>query len=599
MTDAVRLRPDAVRLGALVALLCVALNGVASAAAPADHVFRNGRVYTVDSHRPWAEALAVRNGRIVYLGDNAGARAYVGRRTRRVNLRGRMVMPGLQDSHNHAIEGGASLVACSLDYLALTVPQFQERIQACLDEDRTGEPDAWLEVQNWSAEETNPKGTVITKQALDALDTRRPVIVYNADGHKSLVNSRGLALAGITAVTPDPAGGVIGRTPAGEPNGLLFEDAQAAVDRLIPDPSLADRVEWADAAVNSLNEAGVTSVWDPLEGAQGLRAYRVLLRRGDLTLRTQVGTTVEQRDAKRLPELLRRLGALRRAYHHPLLKARAAKIFADGVLEHPAQTASLLRPYLRNAGTKKNPRWVASKRRGLLLVKPAPFARLTTALNRAGWQVHVHAIGDRAVRAALNAFARSRRANHITGWGPRNTITHLELVDPADIPRFAALKVIPNMQMQWFQRDGFTIQAVQHYLGAKRFRWLYPAGSLVHSGARLAASSDWPVDPLFPWYAIERGVTRKADPWYGYAKRALNRTQRLSLAQAVRAYTMGSAFQMHQEGRTGSLERGKLADLIVLDRNLFRVRADRISGTKVLMTMLGGKVVHGDLDLRR
>jgi predicted amidohydrolase YtcJ len=155
------------------------------------------------------------------------------------------------------------------------------------------------------------------------------------------------------------------------------------------------------------------------------------------------------------------------------------------------------------------------------------------------------------------------------------------------------------MQMQWFQRDGFTIQAVQPYLGAKRFRWLYPAKSLVRSGARLAASSDWPVDPLFPWYAIERGVTRKADPWYGYAKRSLNPAQRLSLGQAVRAYTMGSAFQMHQEHRTGSLEPGKLADLIVLDRNLFGVRADRISGTKVLMTMLGGKVVHGDLDLRR
>lgn len=587
------------RLPALAVAVALLAGAAPAVAAPADHVFTNGRVYTVDPARPWAQALAIDNGRIVYVGHNAGARRHAGRGTRRVNLRGRMVMPGLQDSHNHAIDGGASLVACSLDYLALTVAQFQKRIQSCLEKDRDGEPDEWLEVLNWNAEETKPNGTVITKEALDALSTQRPVTVYNADGHKSLVNSRGLALAGISANTPDPPDGVVGRAAGGEPNGLLFEDAQTLVGRLIPDASPADRIKWATTAVKRLTEAGITSVWEPYGGATALNAYRALLRRGRLTVRTQVGTAVEQKDAKRLPKLLRELAAVRRAYRHPLLRPRAIKIFADGVLEHPAQTASLLRPYLRNAGTKRRPKWVPSKKRGLLLVKPTPFERLTTALNRAGWQVHAHAIGDRAVRVALNAFAASRRANHITGWGPRNAITHLQLIDPADIPRFASLKVIPNMQMQWFQRDGFTIEAVRPYLGAKRFRWLYPAGSLIRSGARLAASSDWPVDPLFPWYAIERGVTRRADPWYGYAKRALNPVERLSLAQAVRAYTMGSAFQMHQDRRTGSLERGKLADLIVLDRNLFRVPADRISGTKVLMTMLGGRVVHGDLELRR
>jgi len=253
---------------ALALTVSLALLAAAPAVgAPADHVFTNGRVYTVDSVRPWAQALAVNNGRIVYVGDNAGASAYAGRGTRRVNLRGRMVMPGLQDSHNHAIQGGASLQACSLDYLALTVAQFQKRIQACLNEDRDGEPDAWLEVQNWNAEETNPKGTVITKEALDALDTQRPVIVYNADGHKSLVNSRGLALGGISATTPDPPGGVIGRAAGGQPNGLLFEDAQETVGKLIPDASAADRIEWATTAVENLSEAGITSIWDPFGGA--------------------------------------------------------------------------------------------------------------------------------------------------------------------------------------------------------------------------------------------------------------------------------------------------------------------------------------------
>ncbi|MGZ5331968.1 MAG: amidohydrolase [Solirubrobacterales bacterium] len=549
----------------------------------ADRVLFNGRIYTVDPARPWASAVAIHGRRIAYVGNDSGAKRLAGPKTEMVNLRGRMAMPGIVDGHSHPIDGGALLDACSLDFEKLTVARFQAKIQRCIDQDRSKEPDTWLEVEGWSAEETKPPGTVIRKEALDALDTQRPIVVHNADGHKSLANSRALQLAGITGSTPDPAGGVIEKAN-GEPTGLLFESAQRLVNRLVPDDSFADRVRWGRIASEALSEAGVTSTLDAAGGRDSLEVYDALRKRGDLSVRMQVAMVLEQSDAKRMGKTLDRIERLRRGHRRGLVRADAVKIFADGVLEHPAQTAAVLDPYLR----KGRP----TKRRGLLLVKPVPFDRLVTGADRRGFQVHVHAIGDRAVRTALDAFQAARAANGVSGWGNRHSITHLQLIDPADIPRFAALRVIPVMQAMWFQLDGFTVDAVKPYIGGQRFAGMYPAGSLLRSGARLAGGSDWPVDPLFPFYAIERAATRRADAWYGYAKGALNAAQRVTLADAIRAYTLNAAFQLRQDGRTGSIEPGKLADLIVLDRNLFRVAPKRIYGTKVLLTLLGGKVVH-------
>jgi hypothetical protein len=555
----------------------------AAAKGKADRVLFNGRIYTVDPSQPWASAVAIRGRRIAYVGTDAGAKALAGPKTEMVNLRGRMAMPGLVDAHSHPIDGGALLDACSLDFERLTVPQFQARIQRCLDGSRAKEPDGWLEVEGWNAEETRPAGTVIRKEALDALDTRRPIVVHNADGHKSLANSRALALAGITGSTPDPGGGVIEKAN-GEPTGLLFENAQGLVNRRIPPDSFEDRVRWGRLAIEALNEEGVTSTLDAAGGKPNLRVYEALRKQRDLTVRTQVATVVTAKDAAKMGKTLGRLEKLRRRYDGAMLKASVAKVFADGVLEFPAQTAALLDPYLR----KGKP----TKRDGLLLVKPGSYERLVTGLDRRGFQVHTHAIGDRAVRAALDAYEAARLNNGVAGWGNRHTITHLQLVDPGDYSRFAQLRVIPNMQMMWFQLDGFTVDTVKPYIGEERFRRMYPAGSLLRAGARLAGGSDWPVDPLFPFYAIERAVTRRADSFYGYSKGPLNPDQRLTLSQAVEAYTLSAAFQMRQEKQTGSLEAGKLADMIVLDRNLFRIAPKRIYGTNVLLTLVGGRIVH-------
>ncbi len=579
---------------ALIAVLSVGLVAAGNAGAEpdpvgaaakgnADRVLFNGRIYTVDGPTRWASAIAIDGRRIAYVGNDAEAKQLARPNAELTNLKGRMVMPGLVDGHSHPIDGGGLLDACSLEFAKLTLAEFQKAIQGCLDQDPGKEPDTWLEVEGWSAEETKPPGTVIRKDALDALKTQRPIVVHNADGHKSLANSRALALAGITGSTPDPGGGTIEKS-GGEPTGLLFESAQALVNRLVPKDSFADRVRWGRLANEALSESGVTSTLDASGGGDNLKVYDALRKQDELTVRTQVATVVEQADANKIGKTLDRLERLRRDFGKGLLRAGVVKIFADGVLEFPAQTGALLEPYLK----KGEP----TKRRGLLLVKQGPFDRMATNLDRRGFQVHVHAIGDRAVQTALNAFEAARAANGVSGWGNRHAITHLQLVDPGDIPRFAQLHVIPNMQMLWFQLDGFTVDAVKPYIGKERFAGMYPAGSLLRSGAKLAGGSDWPVDPLFPFYAIERAVTRRADGFYGYDKGILNPDQRITLEQAIEAYTLGASFQLRQDHRTGSLEQGKLADLIVLNRNLFKVPAKRIYGTKVLLTLLGGKVVH-------
>lgn len=585
-----RLTDSGVVIAFLATVAMILLWPVATAQAkvkPATEVLTNGKIYTVAGPRTWAQAIAIRGSRIVAVGGKGEVRPFIGPKTKVTNLKGRMVMPGLQDGHSHPISGGESLSACGLGYESLTIEQLRARIQGCLDDSSDKEPDGWLDVGAWNAEQTLPAGTIVTKEALEGLDTQRPILLQNSDGHKSLVNARGLELAGIDANTPSPPGGVIDRDSSGEATGLLFEGAQNLARALIPPASFEDRVGFAKTALDAMNGEGITSALDANGGADALKAYDVLRKRGDLGLRLEVGTVLGTEAAKRIPTVLGEQKKLKAKYRG-LLHAGLVKIFADGVVEAPAQTAALLKPYL----VKKNGKWVPGKNRGELQIAQKPMNKLTTAFNRQGFQVHVHAIGDRGVRNALNAFAASRKANRTKGWGNRNSITHLQLVDPKDYPRFRKLRVIASMEFQWFQRDSYTVDAVEDYIGPERFKRMYPAKSLIDNGAKLAGGSDWPVDPLFPWYAIERAVTRTADSWYGYADGALNANQAISLGQALRAYTLGSAFQMKQDKTTGSLEKGKQADLIVLNQNLFNINAGRIADTKVLKTMLAGKVVY-------
>lgn len=573
---------------ALLVLSTMQASEASARPAPATRVLTNGSVYTVNGPQAWAEAVAIRGSRIIAVGSADRIRRFVGPKTKVTNLKGHMLMPGLQDGHSHPVGGGESLTSCSLDYESLTVPKFRQRIQACLDATADQEPNAWLQVGAWNAEETRPAGTIVTKADLAGLDTQRPIIVQNSDGHKALVNQRGLDLAGIDDSTPNPPGGVIDRDGSGEATGLLFEGAQGLAYALIPPTSDPDRVRFAKAGLDAMNSVGVTSTLDALGGPEALKAYATLRRRGQLHMRLRVATEMTTDDAKHINRAIRQQVNLRKKYSKGLVRAGVIKIFADGVLEFPAQTAALLKPCL----VRKHGRWVPGTSHGNLQISQKLMNRLAVNFNRRGFQVHIHAIGDRGVRNALNAFAASRKANHTRGWGNRNTITHLQLVDPKDYPRFRKTRTIASMQFQWFQRDAYTIQGSKNYIGPARFKRMYPARSLVDNGALLAGASDWPVDPLMPWYALEKAVTRTADSWYGYANAPLNANQAISLRQAVRAYTLGTAFEMKQDRTTGSIEPGKQADLIVLDRNLFRIKPASISSTRVLSTMVAGKFVH-------
>jgi hypothetical protein len=282
---------------------------------------------------------------------------------------------------------------------------------------------------------------------------------------------------------------------------------------------------------------------------------------------------------------------LRTTYARAGVTIRTVKMFFDGVIEYPTQTAALLKPYRVNKGTKRNPRWVPGKSRGPTYFPQRIANPAIAALDAAGWQVHVHAIGDRAARSALDAFEAARKRAGKTD--NRHTITHLELVDPSDFRRFSRLGVLASMQLQWAERDSYTVDALKPYIGRRRWRWVYPAGSLARAGATLCGGSDWPVDPLLPFRQVEMAVNRSADEVYEGYPEPLWPKEGLSVRASIAMHTRHSAFQLHQNQTTGQIREGFAADLIVLDRDILDTRLKRLSNTKVALTMVDGRIVHG------
>lgn len=573
------------------AVLALALLPAAASAAPrpADTVLRGGTIRTFDGRSSVVRALAVRDGRVVYAGDARGARRFIGKGTKVENLRGRTVMPGLSDAHIHVLMGGEQLVTCNLQYAALTTEQFQAAIQTCLDTDDGG-PDDFLVVVNWYRQAMLPAATDATKATLDALKTGRPIVVNSSDGHTTLVNGRALQIAGITAATQDPPSGRIEHDATGEPNGILEDAAGGLVADKIPAPTAKDTQDALSAALQSLAAAGVTAVGDQIVTGDALDAYRALHRQGRLTLRVNAAPDVSVEEAQDdAGAAVERLLRLRERYETGGLRARpgirvrsTGELFQDGVLQAPAHTASLLSPYFDEHGAPTadagpSPYWPDATMRDLLV-----------RLTKADFSPQVHAIGDRAVRATLDDFAAVRKR---VGREPRLAIAHAELVDPADYGRFKALDVTPVMSFQWGKPAPDSIEAAKVFMGPKRFDRMEPEGRLQDAGARVAFGSDWPVDALNEFFALEVGVTRRNDPSSGYTGR-LNSDPGLTRDEAFRAITTHSAYEMGTERQTGSLQRGRLADYIVLAQDPMTVRAAAISDTKVLRTVVGGRTVY-------
>lgn len=586
------------KLYAAVVALALCASPVFAKPKSADMVFVNGRIHTVDAANTVVQAVAIRDGRIVYVGDDAGAKAFSGRRTQRIDLKGRMVLPGLIDGHMHPQSGGLRELNCNLHYQALTVVDFRNRIQACLDAEPEADADKWLVVINWYEQAMKPEGTVLSQADLGGLRTARPIMVRSSFGHSNLTNRRGLEIAGITRDTPNPKDGIIQRDENGEPTGRFEDAAQELVSRHVPAPDAATNLKATRIALKMMREQGITTFLDAYTDIETLTAYRDVMEAGGLTARGHFGVLIDagtDYDAGRaVAEVVRQRQAYERVGEgaQPGLRLHTAKLFLDGVVAAPSLTGVMVAPYFENMGTKEAPRWRPGKSRG-----PQPYfsdAQLQDTLIRlsdAGIDPHMHADGDGAVRQALDAVAAVRAARPQSPVRP--AIAHAELVDPADYSRFAELNVLPVLSFQWGKPGPDTVDAVRDYLGPARHALFEPSGLLEIHGARIVFGSDWPVDTLNEWLALQIAVTRRAvgadaEKYPG----RLGVDPGLSLTRAIRAMTIDAAYSLHQETATGSLETGKLADLIVIDRDLYAIPPDEIGGTKVLLTVVGGKVVY-------
>ena len=544
----------------------------ASSSDAADLVLTNGRIYTVDEGRSWAEAVAIDDDRIVYVGDAAGAEGFKGEATTVVDLGGRLVLQGFQDVHIHPISGGVEASACDLNSFD-TIGEYRTRIAECAQ----AKPDApWITGGGWSMAAFGP-GARASKGILDELVPDRPVLLYSRDGHSAWANSRAFEIAGITKDTPDPADGIIDRDPdTGEPVGSLQEGAASLVAEHVPETTPETLAQGLEYARDMLHEYGITSIQAAYAHEPDLETYTSMDGAGNLNLRVVAALWWERDETE---EQIPHLEALREKYTKGNVRATTVKIMQDGVMEN--FTAVMLEPYL-----------TPEKTRGIPMVEPEFLKDVVTMLDAKDFQVHFHAIGDGAIRQALDSIEAARTVNGANDH--RHHISHLELIDPADIPRFAELDTVANFQPLWAYPDDYVTELTVPFIGEERARWLYPIKSVIDAGGKVAFGSDWSVSTANPFMQMETAVTRMdVDANEGDV---LLPEQRIDIEQAVEAFTINAAFVNHQEDLTGSIEEGKFADLVVVDQNLFEVEPTAISDTKVLLTLFGGKPVYGSLD---
>ena len=572
---------------------------------PADVVLRGGKVVTMDGKRTVAQAVAVREGRIAFVGSDEDAGRRIGPNTQVIELGGRMVMPGFIDAHLHSLAGGRALLLCDLAYAPLTRAQLAGRLQACLDATPEAGPDTWLEAVNWDRQSTNSLDADPTKALLDGLNTTRPIAVTSADFHSVLANSRAFALAGIDASTPDPAGGKFLRDETGAPSGICEDAAGFQLKAAIPPDSEADELKQGRAALAALREQGITTFMDAAAGEPHLRVFKALRDSGELTARVNLAMNLDPATANTAPtQAIADAKALAAQADSaapapaPGVHSRVVKVFMDGVVNAPADTGALLSPYLQNVGTEEAPKWVDSSNVGQLYYTPQSLQALMLAAVDAGLDMHLHATGDRGVRTVLDAVDATRKARPAADFRP--AIAHDETVAVADYGRFAALDVMATMSFQWAQRAPYSIGDTENHLGVDRFARMEPSGSLQRAGARIVHGSDWPIDPFDTFLALKIGVTRSGDPTNPHSAASLapifegpiNADPALSRDEVLAAITLNSAHQLRLERQVGSIETGKFADLIILDKDFLAVPDEELGRNRVLLTMVGGEVVY-------
>lgn len=533
----------------------------------ADLIVTNADIRTMDPSRPMAQAMAIRGGRIIGLGTDATVRAMAGPDTRIIDAGGRLVLPGFQDAHIHLLSGGTDLVETAYLYDATDLAELQGALQRHADQ-HTG-PIVWgAGWQSGFFGDTN-----LTRDVLDAVVRDRPCLIYDGNFHNACMNSVACDMVGITAATTDPMNGHIVRDTAGRATGMLHEEAIGWALACLPGTPDDTYARGLLAGQAHANRHGITGVLDPAIVAHHSRIYAPAAADGTLTLRVAGACLVTAADT--VETALTRLRALRAAHGGAWYHLNAAKFFLDGGFEN--RTAALIAPYADAAGGNAP-----------LMFAPDQIAALFTALDAERFQIHCHCIGDGATRAALDGFAAARRANG--HWPSLHQIAHVQLVHPDDMPRFAALGVMANMQPLWACNDPVVPDDATAMIGPDRAPYTYPFRSLIGAGASYCVNSDWPVTTLNPFEIIGTAVTREPPRARGMAAPFFPQ-ERLTVMEGVMGYTVHAAAASWRGDICGALRPGLSGDFIVLDRDIFACDPYAIAETQVLLTVLEGRTV--------
>ncbi|SFQ70938.1 hypothetical protein SAMN03159489_05046 [Pseudomonas sp. NFPP07] len=569
-------------------LLAIAVSFASmEAMAATDLVLFNGQVFTADRAQPKAQALAVADGKVLQVGSDAQIKALIETGTRVIDLGGKTLMPGLIDSHSHAIFGGLEMTSANLQDEVVGLDELEKKLRAWRDDGKARHGDvlsiAGMSSAYWAQAEA-------LGQRFNAGEWARvPVVFTGSDHHTAWANDAMLERAGIDAALlknlPQAERDTIGKLADGRPNGFLVDAGWDRVAAKMPVPSAAALLNAAQSAVRYNNSLGITAWMDPAANAAPgeavfalkptaqtvgvLPAYKALAESGGMSAHVAALLVA---NPKSLPADLDVLEQVRQQFQGiPNLTLPGVKIFADGVIEYPAQSAAMIDPYSN------------SHKQGELLIDPEHFGELVSAIDQRGWRVHIHAIGDRAVRESLNGIAQARKDRQS---GIAHSITHLQMVNPKEFARFKPLGVIASMQLLWASADDYTLDMIKPYVSALAFRYQYPAHSLLKQGATLAGASDWPVSSPNPWNAIAQAITRKGPLG------VLNADERLDRETMFYAYTLNAARAIGLERQIGSLSAGKQADFIVLDRDVFKVDEKALHETQVLQTWFAGREVY-------
>jgi hypothetical protein len=551
----------------------------------ADLIIKNAKIYT-SANPPWQSAIAIGKGRVVQIGSDEETLKLAGPKTKIFDADSKLIMPGFHDCHVHLAEGGAELLQCRLN-AAKSRADVLTLLQKWRDE-KHPEKHPEKHSSKWLLAAGLPLPAVMKEpldcHILDQVSASQPILVYAEDGHSAWLNSKAMQIAKITSGSKTTCGGIVELDAKGQPTGCLREGALALAQKVLPVLSLKERSAALAKAIVLANSFGITSAQEAHANPEVITAYYDLAKRKQLNIKVvaalHTGTMT--------PLAYEQIEAAAKKYSkYNRLSAHSAKIFADGVIE--SHTAALLEPYSDRLAAKQERPQTNQQTHQALNFAPAELTTMVKELASRGFQIHIHAIGDGAVKAALDAFEALPKQGDL-----RHQIAHLQLVAPEDLKRFAALNVTANCQAAWAYQDTYIKDLTAPLLGTERMARVYPFNSLKQAGARLAAGSDWTVSTLNPLEAMQTAVTRQAPKQGsdGTLEPPLNAKEALDLNDIAKAYTTGGAYVNHSEQQTGSLEIGKSADLVMLDKNIFDLPPSDIASAKVLLTLIDGKAVY-------